>query len=204
MEEMPELQELCVEVELRQKRNRNDKYKCILQEIAVEFAKRLPILPLTKSIDYLGKCFQFPGVYLIYYVGETSLYGDRVYPSQDRPIYVGMSRKGFFNRLEDHCRKLARAKDLEAEDFFIRFIILDIECYVLSVEGVLIEYYSPLWNDRKVNLSFGNADDPANNWYKYHVAKDEYANKEVIKCVRMYYQEEEPAPSDHHTSVNPP
>lgn len=201
MEEMPEL---CVEVELLQGRNGNDKYKCLLQEIAVEFARRLPILPLTKSIDYLGKCFQFPGVYLIYYAGETSLYEDLVRPSQDRPIYVGMSGKGFFNRLEDHRRKLASAKDLEADDFFIRFIILDIECYAPSIEGMLKEYYSPLWNDKNVKFSFGKFLDRNNNWYKYHVAKDEYTSKEVIERVRMYYREEEPAPSDHHTSVNPP
>lgn len=31
---------LYVEVELRQKRNENDKYTCILQKIAVEFAEK--------------------------------------------------------------------------------------------------------------------------------------------------------------------
>ena len=82
---------LNVEHELfKKKGNVNDEYMCNLQEIAVKFAENSPILPLTVSNDYLGKCSHFPGVYLIYYIGVTSLYGDLVRPSRDRPIYVGM------------------------------------------------------------------------------------------------------------------
>ena len=123
MEELPEqLQDLVqertlyVEDALRQERNGNGRYTCILQEIAVELVEGLPILPLTTSIDYLGRCSHFPGVYVIYYVGEILLYGDLVSPSQDQPIYVGRSENDILNRLRDQRRKVARAKALELEN----------------------------------------------------------------------------------------
>lgn len=54
---------------------------------------------------------------------------------------------------------------------------------------MLIEYYSPLWNDPTVHFSFGDADDDNNDWKKYHVANDECTRKEMIQRVRMYYQD---------------
>ena len=79
MEELPEelqKRKLYVEDALRRKRNKNDRYRCLLSQNAVEFVGRLPISPLTTSIDYLRRFLPCPGVYLIYYVGETSLYGN--------------------------------------------------------------------------------------------------------------------------------
>ena len=177
---------LYVEVELRQKRNENDKYTCILQKIAVEFAENMLILSLTSSNDCLGKCSPFTGVYLIYYVGETSLYGDLVSSSQKQPIFVGRSQRNILKRLKDHHSKVASAEDLEVEDFAVRYMIVDIESYVHSIEGVLIEYYTPLWNDPRLQFSFGNATDENNNWIRYHVTKDEYTRREMIKRVRMH------------------
>ena len=58
---------LNVEDELLQKSNGNDGYTCILQEIAVKFVENSPTFPLTISNDYLGKCTNFPGVYLIHW-----------------------------------------------------------------------------------------------------------------------------------------
>ena len=105
MEELPEqLQDLVqertlyVEDALRQERNEDDRYTCLLQRIAVEFVEGLPILPLTRSINCLGRCPHFPGVYLIYYVGETLLYGDLVSPSLDQTIHVGRSENDILNR----------------------------------------------------------------------------------------------------------
>ena len=147
MEELPEqlhdlVQErtLYVEDALRQERNGNDRYTCILQEIAVELVEGLPILPLTTSIDYLGRCPHFPGVYLIYYVGETLLYGDLVSPSLDQPIHVGRSENDILNRVRDQRRKVARAEDLELEDFVVRFIIVDTKNYAHTIKGMLIKY----------------------------------------------------------------
>ena len=180
---------LNVEHELLQKKgNVNDKYTCNLQEIAVKFAENSPILPLTISNDYLGNCSHFPGVYLIYYIGETSLYGDLVRPSRDQPIYVGMSTSDILFRLSHHCDKVTESNDLKEKDFVVRLMIVDIEYYAPSIEQMLIEYYSPLWNDWTVNFSFGNAGDENNNWNKYHVAKDEYTRKNMIERVKKYYQ----------------
>ena len=178
---------LNVEHELLQKKgNVNDEYMCNLQEIAIKFAENSPILPLTISKDYLGKCSHFPGVYLIYYIGVTSLYGDLVRPSRDQPIYVGMSTCDILFRLSHHCNKVTESHDLKKEDFVVRLMIVDIECYAPSIEHMLVEYYSPLWNDWTVNFSFGNAGNENNNWNKYHVAKDEYTRKNMIERVKYY------------------
>ena len=174
---------------LRRKRNKNDRYRCILSQIAVEFVGRLPISPLTTSIDYLRRFLPFPGVYLIYYVGETSLYGNLVKPSQSRPIYVGMSKCNVLDRLRDHSKKVVDAEDLELRDFAVWFLIAGIKHYAPSIEGALIEFYNPLWNDKKVNFNFGDAESDVNKWKKYHVIQDESTITNMIKLVRENYQE---------------
>ena len=200
MEELPEqLQDLvqertlsvevALQVALHQERNGNDRYRCILQEIAVEFASGLPTLSLTTSIDYLDRCPPYPGVYLIYYVGETSLYGTLVKRNRDRPIYVGMSRSDILDRLRVHWRRIEGAEDLESGDFVVRFMIVDINHYAPSIEGLLIEFYNPLWNDKKVNFNFGNANAKKNNWKKYHVSRNKSTKAKMIKLVRNNYQE---------------
>lgn len=193
MEELPEeLQQLIRERKLNaedviRQSNGNVRYTSLLQGAAVELAERLPPLSLTTSINYLTRCQQFSGVYMIYYVGETLLYGDLVSSSQVQPIYVGMSRTDILSRLKEHNRKVERAKDLVLEDFAVQFIIVDINHYASTIEEMLIEYYSPLWNHNKiVAFSFGNAGDENNNWKKYHVDQDKHTIKYMIKCVRRY------------------
>ena len=177
---------LKVEDALRQIMNKNDEGKCTLQRVALEFVENLSILPLTICSDYLGKYSSFPGVYLIYYIGETNLYGGLVRPSQDKPIYVGKSVADIFSRLRDHRRKMARAKDLEVTDFVVRFMNVDPKFYAPSIEAVLVNHYDPLWNNKTVHLSFGNTKDPKNNWYLYHVAMVKYKRKEIIERVRDF------------------
>ena len=196
MEELPqELQQLIRERQLNaedeiRRRNENDRYTCVLQGAAVEFAERLPTLPLTESVNYLSKCQQFSGVYMIYYVGETSLYGGQVSRSEVEPIYVGMSSNDILSRLKKHKRRIKKAEDLVLGDFAVRFIIVDIKPYASSIGEMLIEYYSPLWNfNNIVAFSFGNAGDDSNNWKKYHVDQDEYTIECMIECVRKYYED---------------
>ena len=179
---------LNVEDELLQKSNGNDEYTCILQEIAVKFVENSPTFPLTISNDYLGKCTNFPGVYLIYYIGKTSLYEELVSSSRDQPIYVGMSESDILVRLNHYYDKVAESYDLKEKDFVVRVLIVDVEYYAPCIEGMLIEYYNPLWNDSTVQFSFGNSDDEDNNWNKYHVAKDEDTRKDMIKRVKKYQQ----------------
>ena len=196
MEELPETlqqiireRQLNVEDEIRQ-RNENDRYTCILQGAAVELAESLPTLPFTESINYLTRCQQFSGVYMIYYVGETSLYRGQVSRSEVQPIYVGMSCNDILIRLKEHRKTLEKAKDLVLGDFVVRFIIVDVKYYASTIEGMLIEYYSPLWNYSKiVAFSFGNAGDDNNNWKNYHVDQDEYTIKYMIECVRKYCED---------------
>ena len=205
LQDLVEERRLYVEDELCQKTNQKGKYKSILQKIAVEFVESSPILPLTASTYYLGKCTPYSGVYLIYYIGNTSLYGGLVSHRQNQPIYVGMSESNILSRLNCHSTKFGEVKDFALEDFAVRFIILDIDQYAPTIEKMLIDYHRPLWNDKTVKFSFGNADGVNNNWNKYHVAKDEKTIKEMIERVRKYIQDRKTsAQSDHHTSVNPP
>ena len=178
---------LNVEDAMLQKRNKNDKYTSILQGVAVEFVEKLPTLPLTTSNDCPGECSHFPGVYLIYYVGETLLYGDLVKPSQAQPIYVGMSMTNILRHLKNHRRIVAKSEDLKETDFVVRLMIVDIECYAPCIEGILIDYFNPLWNNKMVKFSFDNAIDPNNNWYKYHVVKDKDFVEAMIERVRDCY-----------------
>ena len=126
---------------------------------------------------------------MIYYVGETSLYGNSVKPSESRPIYVGMSSCNVLDRLRHHSGKVGDAKDLELRNFAVRFLIVDIEHYAPSIERVLIEYYNPLWNnDKNINFSFGNADAENNNWRKYHVDQNENTITDMIGIVRKFHK----------------
>lgn len=194
MEELPvELQKfvqertLNVEDALRRERDGYDGYTCRLQKIAVEFVEGLPSLPLTRSIDYLGRCPNIPGVYLIYYVGEILLYGGLVSPSLDQPIYIGLSTKNILNRLRVQWSKIKRAKDLKLEDFVVRFIIVNF--YEPSAKGALMTYFNPLWCNRKVGFSFGSAiaSNFENKWNKYHVSRSRGSRREMIRSIRVNY-----------------
>ena len=181
---------LAVEDAIREeskKENVDGEYKYMLLKISLKFVEKLPLLPLPGSGD-IDKRFQCPGIYLIYYVGakEKPLYGGQVSSSEDQPIYVGMSTVSAFTRLNIHRGRLEKAKDLQVQDFKVRFMSLDIEHYAPCIEGMLIEYYSPLWNDTAVKLSFGNANDESNNWYKYHVDEDDKTIKNIIENVGSF------------------
>ena len=170
----------------REKRNEHDRSKCLLLNVAVTFLEELNIFPITISQNYPGVRPHFAGVYLIYYVGQTSLYEDLVSTSLDKPIYVGKSEKDILNRLSDHRRKMARAKDLEVTDFVVRIMTVNPKFYAPAIEAALIYHYNPLWNNNTVKLSFGNAKDNKNNWYTYHVAMVKYKRKKIIKRVRDF------------------
>ena len=177
--------QLAVEDEIskrHKKPNVDGEFKCTLQKISVELVKELSLYPLSKSDDYPGKRSRFPGVYLIYYDGETSLYGNQVHPSKDKPIYVGKSETSVYERLNQHHLRLNEAKDLQVQDFKVRFMRVDVSNFAPCIEGLLIEYYKPFWNSSKgsgVNLSFGNSQSNSNNWYKYHISQDKEAIQRV-------------------------
>ena len=186
-----EKEKLKVEEELFKeivKQNKDDKYDSHMQEMAVKLSKKSPIFPISICKRY-RTCGYFPGVYLIYYIGETSLYRNLVSPCQVKPIYVGQSTKNIFMRLRKHRERLKKAKDLKKTDFIVRFIIVDINYFASGIEGALLGFYSPLWNDKTAKLNFGNASEPNNNWNKYHIAQVKHEIEEIITNVRSYQLE---------------
>ena len=150
----------------------------------IEFMKKLYIYPLS-STTFPRR----PGVYFIYYVGETDLYeGSQVSPSTDLPVYVGMSGNDICVRLKDHQRKIRKSSEagnLKLSDFVVRFMIVDIQYYARRIEGMLIEHFSPVWNSETVKLSFGNANSPDNNWNKYHIQKDRRTIRTMLGLLKI-------------------
>ena len=156
----------------------------ILLNASLTFLEELNIFPIDQN--YPGVRARLAGVYLIYYVGQASLYGNLVGPSEDQPIYVGKSKTDILDRLSDHRRKIARAKDLEVTDFVFRFMTVNPRSYAPAIKEMLIDHYDPLWNNSTVKFSFGNAKDKKNNWFKYHVAMVNYRREEMIERVRNF------------------
>lgn len=69
---------------------------------------------------------------------------------------------------------------MKLSDFVVRFMILDIKHYASCIESMLIEHFCPVWNSETVKLSFGNANNPTNNWRKYHINNDPDTIKKIL------------------------
>ena len=74
---------------------------------------------------------------------------------------------------------------LELIDFVVRFMIVDIEHYAHSIEGILIEHFNPVWNRQTMAFSFGNAKDSGNLWYKFHISKDPKTIENVLRDLKI-------------------
>lgn len=123
-----------------------------------------------------GEKFAGAGVYALYYIGKTGLYGkfgQEINREEYRlPIYVGkaepsgwrqsrvaVSEKSggrLFERLSQHARNVESAKNLDLGDFVCRLMILagDVAAMIASIEAALIAMHRPLWNS--VIDGFGN------------------------------------------------
>lgn len=113
-----------------------------------------PPIPLT-SCDAL----QGAGVYAIYYSGDFKPYE----PVRDgkSPIYAGKAipqggRKGgigadaskgraLANRLKEHTQSINQVGNLNTDDFFVRYLVVD-DIWIPLGENILIERFKPLWN----------------------------------------------------------
>lgn len=115
------------------------------------------------------------GIYAIYYTGNYPLYeviSRHNMGGQWRlPIYVGKAvapggRKGIatsnplqgtslFSRLKDHATSIRDAENLDIEDFFTRWLLLD-DIWIALGESALIRAHRPLWNSHV--SGFGNHD----------------------------------------------
>lgn len=128
---------------------------------------RQPVTPLATL-----KSFKGAGLYAIYYKGEFPAYEliAKRNPNGEftAPIYVGKAvpkgaRKGgsleaspgivLYNRLMQHKRSIEEAENLNIEDFYCRFLIVD-DIWIPLGESLLIAKFHPLWN--KLIDGFGN------------------------------------------------
>lgn len=115
-------------------------------------------------IDKL-ETFEGAGIYAIYYVGDFKPYEEISARNRDgrfeAPIYVGEavppgSRKGrmgldgkpnksLYGRLRQHAGSISKSANLNVEDFYCRYLIVD-EIWISLGEALLIAQYSPIWN----------------------------------------------------------
>lgn len=128
---------------------------------------RQPVTPLADLTRFKGA-----GLYAIYYKGGFKAYELIAERNQDggftAPIYVGKAvpvgaRKGgslesspgivLYNRLMQHKRSIEEAENLDIEDFYCRFLIVD-DIWIPLGESLLIAKFHPLWN--KFIDGFGN------------------------------------------------
>ncbi|MFH7324855.1 Eco29kI family restriction endonuclease [Aeromicrobium sp. JJY06] len=118
--------------------------------------------------------FTGAGVYAVYYVGDAPPYEALGAANADVPtggvgvpIYVGKAdppggRKGLnvatsskklYERLHEHRRSVTQAKNLECEDFYFRWLVVE-PIWVPLGETVLLQKFAPVWNS--VLDGFGN------------------------------------------------
>lgn len=131
-------------------------------------AKPVELLPPQES-------FVGAGIYAIYYIGTHTPY-ERI-ASRNRgglftaPIYVGKAipsgaRKGdlgldtpagtvLFRRLCEHADSIKQARNLDLNDFFCRYLVVD-DIWIPLGESLLIKRFLPVWNT--VIDGFGNHD----------------------------------------------
>ena len=151
---------------------RNDAFAELVKD-GVRFFNGTPVLSLPPEERFNGT-----GVYAIYYIGKSKLYGR--YAELNRlsyayPIYVGKAvPKGWrqartshvetdqstelHDRLRQHSNSIGHAANLKANDFMCRFVIFegDGSDMISAVEAALIKITRPLWN--VIVDGFGNHD----------------------------------------------
>lgn len=115
------------------------------------------------------------GIYAIYYTGDFTEYAEIARKNRNKkygwPIYVGKAvpagaRKGGFGldsdpgqvlykRLVEHATSIQQAENLKVDGFACRYLVVD-DIWIPLAESMLIEMFSPLWN--QVIDGFGNHD----------------------------------------------
>lgn len=145
-----------------------------------------PRKPLSNVERFYGS-----GVYAIYYMGDFEPYLE--ISKREHPIYVGKADPAdpasktvyeqgdrLANRLNDHCRSLAKAKTtLRLEDFEYRALVVQ-SGWQTSAEDYLIHLFQPIWNS-EVGICYGfgkHGDDPETRanlrspWDTMHPGRD--------------------------------
>ena len=129
-------------------------------------------VPLGSVGRFLGA-----GIYAIYYAGDFDLYSklgcwNRGEEGLKVPIYVGKAvpsggRKGnvdsevsangtaLFSRLDEHRKSIEQVTNLEINDFWCRYLVVD-DIWIPLGESLLIQRHRPIWNS--LIDGFGNHD----------------------------------------------
>jgi len=149
---------------------RSPRFASVVDE-AILFLENTPVHPLPPGDSFIGV-----GVYTLYYGGDFALYDYIKAANHEQctqPIYVGKavppgwrsarlsrdpSAQTLYARLREHARSIRQAENLDSDDFYCRFMILEgIETdLVTAAEAQLIRRYTPLWNC--IVDGFGNHD----------------------------------------------
>lgn len=160
----------------------SDAFEEVIKD-TIRFFNGTPVHRSPLPVSFTGA-----GVYALYYIGRSSYYEElyelnRIDFSQ--PIYVGkavprgwrQARYGndegheLYGRLCEHVHSIAQVQNLELQDFYCRFMILENAAKDLigTVEAALIRCYMPVWNS--VIDGFGNHD-PGKG--RYNQAKSDW------------------------------
>ena len=118
--------------------------------------------------------FNGAGLYAIYYTGDFASYAPLAAHNRDErftlPLYLGKAipsgaRKGgrgtgarntsLFKRLSEHAQSLSQVRNLDLQDFFCRYLVVE-DIWIPLGESLLIERFQPLWN--VIVDGFGNHD----------------------------------------------
>lgn len=120
---------------------------------------------LTKEVHPLGKvpAFTGAGIYAIYYVGDFPAYRQVSRLNSEEkfllPIYVGKAvpkgaRMGagveqvgsvLQKRLKEHSDSIKAAENLNIEDLYCRFLVVD-DIWIPLGESLIIARFTPVWN----------------------------------------------------------
>jgi hypothetical protein len=150
----------------------------------IRFFNGTPIHKLSPAVRFNGA-----GVYVVYYIGQNKYYQELYQQNRlefAQPIYVGKAVPSgwrqaksindtttteLYKRLKEHEKSINQVQNLEKEDFYCRFIVLeDSASYLIgTLEAALIRYYRPIWNTQIDG--FGNHD-PGSG--RYNQAKSEW------------------------------
>jgi len=126
-------------------------------------------LPLTELQQFEGA-----GIYAIYYTGPFEAYEQVARLNANGrfmlPIYVGKAvpagarvgaglgvpaGKVLFKRLKEHAESIRAVSNLNIQDFFCRFLVVD-DIWIPLGESLVISRFTPVWNS--LIDGFGNHD----------------------------------------------
>nr|WP_218583803.1 Eco29kI family restriction endonuclease [Pseudomonas akapageensis] len=120
---------------------------------------------LTKEAHPLGDLpvFEGAGIYAIYYTGNFAPYAQIKRLNNDEkfllPIYVGKAvpagarmgasvlsaGKVLCKRLKEHAESIKSADNLDINDFYCRFLVVD-DIWIPLGESLIISRFTPVWN----------------------------------------------------------